>query len=360
MLVVALLAGTFVLGHIVRYDYAAIYYNLLETWRPVTAGYHHLVPNATWRHEGRYAIEGLYSGASVQIVFYNFARRWPPKPPGRFARRVCRPLLIPHERLSGQTLWCLALSWLWMIVSAAPVFLLGIWLLTVSGLNSNQIGHTFTLPGWLHADQSLLTTWQQPVLGFVCSFIGARTVVKGTAFHFQRLIIKERLEGGHTRPARVDVHLPVPALALRLGPRALARRAGAEPAHHAAPHYHRHGHPALRISRLRRVAHPDLLQVALGVDTIPSLADFSVVYPARRCPASVPGWPPGTAPARRAARTSRASASRSAWACSAVKSISYSVLSSPKRTVPSPSAPLLRLDHKDQRVVRMGPATAIR
>ena len=62
VLVAALLAGTFVLGHIVRYDYAAIYYNLLELWHPVTAGYHHLVPDATWRHEGRYAVEGLYSG----------------------------------------------------------------------------------------------------------------------------------------------------------------------------------------------------------------------------------------------------------------------------------------------------------
>ena len=29
VIVVALLAGTFVLGHIVRYAYAAIYYNLL-------------------------------------------------------------------------------------------------------------------------------------------------------------------------------------------------------------------------------------------------------------------------------------------------------------------------------------------
>jgi hypothetical protein len=48
---------------------------------------------------------------------------------------------------------------------------------------------------------SLLTTWQQPLLGFVRSFIGARMVVKGTASHFQRLIIKERLEGGRTRPA---------------------------------------------------------------------------------------------------------------------------------------------------------------
>jgi hypothetical protein len=200
-IIVALLAGTFVLGHIVRYVYAAIYYNVLEIWHPITAAYHHLIPNSTWRHEGRYAIEGLYTGASVQIVFYNFARHWPPKRPGWYARWVCRPLLIPNQRVTGQTLWCLALSWFWMIVFAAPVFLLGIWLLTVSRTNSNQIGHTLTLPLWLHADQSLLTTWQQPVLGFVCSFVGARTVVKGTAYHFQRLIIKERLEGGHTKPA---------------------------------------------------------------------------------------------------------------------------------------------------------------
>jgi len=201
VIIVALLAGTFVLGHIARYVYAAIYYDLLETWGPITRGYHHLVPNAIWRHEGRYAIEGLYTGASVQIVFYNFARHWPPKQPGWFARRVCRPLLIPNQRLPEQTLWCLALSWLWMIVFAAPTFLLGIWLLTFTRTNSNQIGQAITLPSWLHADQSLLTVWQQPVLGFVCSFIGARMVVKGTAFHFQRLIIKERLESGKTSPA---------------------------------------------------------------------------------------------------------------------------------------------------------------
>ena len=201
VIVVALLAGTFVLGHIVRYVYAAIYYNLLEIWRPITVGYHHLIPDATWRHEGRYAIEGLYTGASVQIVFYNFARHWPPKQAGWFARWVCRPLLIPNQRLPAQTLWCLALSWFWMIVFAAPVFLLGIWLLTISHANANQIGHAIALPLSLRGDQDLLTKWQQPVLGFVCSFLGARMVVKGTAFHFQRLIIKERLEGGHTRPA---------------------------------------------------------------------------------------------------------------------------------------------------------------
>jgi hypothetical protein len=128
VIIVALLVGTFVLGHIVRYVYAAIYYNVLEIWHPITRAYHHLIPNATWRHEGRYAIEGLYTGASVQIVFYNFARHWPPKRPGWYARWVCRPLLIPSQRLPEQTLWCLALSWFWMIVFAAPVFLLGIWL----------------------------------------------------------------------------------------------------------------------------------------------------------------------------------------------------------------------------------------
>ena len=58
-IIVALLAGIFVLGHIVRYDYAAIYYILLQTWRPITREYHDLIPNAVWRPEGRYAIEGL-------------------------------------------------------------------------------------------------------------------------------------------------------------------------------------------------------------------------------------------------------------------------------------------------------------
>jgi hypothetical protein len=201
LVILALIVGTLVLGHIVRYVYAAIYYNVLETWHPITAGYHHLIPDAIWRHEGRYAIEGLYAGASVQIVFYNFARHWPPRQAGWFSRWVCRPLLIPNQRLPDQTLWCLTLSWFWMIVFAAPVFLLGIWLLTISHTNSNQIGQVLTLPSWLHADQTLLTTWQQPVLGFACSFIGARMVVKGTAFHVQRLIIKERLEAGRTTPA---------------------------------------------------------------------------------------------------------------------------------------------------------------
>jgi len=201
LVLLALIVGTLVLGHIVRYVYAAIYYDVLEIWRPITREYHHLIPDATYRHEGRYAIEGLYAGASVQIVFYNFARHWPPKQPTWFARQVCRPLLIPNARLTDQTLWCLALSWFWMIVFAAPVFLLGIWLLTITHTNSNQIGQTFTLPTWIHADETLLTTWQQPVLGFLCSFIGARVVVKGTAYHVQRLIIKERLESGRTTPA---------------------------------------------------------------------------------------------------------------------------------------------------------------
>lgn len=201
LVLAALLAGIFVLGHIVRYVNAALYFNFLQTWGPITRAYHDVVPNSTWRHEGRYAIEGLYAGASVQVVFYNFARHWPPKQPNWYVRHIARPLLIPSQRLPDQTLWCLALSWFWMIVFAAPAFLLGIWLLTITHSNADQIGHTLTVPSWIHADESLLTTWQQPVLGFLCSFVGARTVIKGTAYHFQRLIIKEGLEGGHTKPA---------------------------------------------------------------------------------------------------------------------------------------------------------------
>ena len=75
--------------------------------------------------------------------------------------------------------------------------------------------------------------------------------------------------------------------------------------------------------------------------------------PARRCPASAPGWPPGTALARRAARTYRASASRSAWHDR--RSSRSPAQCSPARSgaVPSPSALLLMRCRKGQRVVRM-------
>lgn len=76
VIVVALPAGTFVLGHIVRYDYAAIYFNLPEIWTSHHGG---LSSPGPQRHlAARYAVEGRYSGVSVQIVFYNFARHWPP------------------------------------------------------------------------------------------------------------------------------------------------------------------------------------------------------------------------------------------------------------------------------------------
>ena len=69
------------------------------------------------------------------------------------------------------------------------------------------------------------------------------------------------------------------------------------------------------------------------------LADFRGVRSASRSPAPTAGWPPGTPPARRAALTKGASASRSSRECSALRSISYSTPSSPNRTVPSASLP---------------------
>jgi hypothetical protein len=144
VIVVALSAGTFVLGHIVRYDYAAIYFNLPEIRTSHHGGLsspgpqRHLAARGTVR--GRGPVQRRLGPDRVLQLRPALAT----KPPGWFARRVCRPLLIRHERPPRQTLWCLALSWWWIIVFAAPVFLLGIWLLTVSRLNSNQIGETIT------------------------------------------------------------------------------------------------------------------------------------------------------------------------------------------------------------------------
>jgi hypothetical protein len=66
------------------------------------------------------------------------------------------------------------------------------------------------------------------------------------------------------------------------------------------------------------------------------LADLGGVQPACSRPACAAGWPPVPPPARRAAWTWRAGACRRAWACPAVRSLSYPVPSSPKRRCPRP------------------------
>jgi hypothetical protein len=65
LVLAALLAGIFVLGHIVRYVNAALYFNVRQTWGPITRAFHDVGPDSTWRQQGRYSIEGLYAGASV-------------------------------------------------------------------------------------------------------------------------------------------------------------------------------------------------------------------------------------------------------------------------------------------------------
>jgi hypothetical protein len=73
-----------------------------------------------------------------------------------------------------------------------------------------------------------------------------------------------------------------------------------------------------------------------------------------------PGWPPGTAMARRAARTYRASASRSAWGMPGVQSDVLLGALQPGADGTVTFVSLLRRYREGQRVVRMGSATAIR
>jgi len=82
------------------------------------------------------------------------------------------------------------------------------------------------------------------------------------------------------------------------------------------------------------------------------LADFSAV-----CPLAGVLRPPGLAAGHRPGLSCRAHVPRQRipqrLACPALESITCSMLSSPKRAVPSPSASLLMRCRKGQRVVRM-------
>lgn len=199
-ILLALAAGGVIFGHVIRYDWAAVYYNALETNAAVTAAWHGFLSVDWQRHLARFGVEGVYTGAVVQIVFYGI-RRWPAKAAGWWTWYVKRFLLIPSDRLAYQSLWCLALAPLWIIAYALPWGIAAAIVLDQTGTGTAAVTLNLAhVPAVFRSDVTL-AEWQQPLVGFLASFAGARRVIKGTAFHAQRLIIRERLENGHTAPA---------------------------------------------------------------------------------------------------------------------------------------------------------------
>jgi hypothetical protein len=178
--------------------WVAVYYDALETNATVTAAWHSFLSVSWQRHLARYGVEGLFTGAVVQAVFYGI-KRWPPKAAGPWTHYVKRFLLIPSDKLPAQTLWCLAVSWLWIIVYAVPwAVLIAVILDYTHQGNTTLVISTANVPVLARPEVDL-ANWQQPLVGFACSFLGSRRVIKGTAFHAQRLIIKEGLESQNAR-----------------------------------------------------------------------------------------------------------------------------------------------------------------
>jgi hypothetical protein len=204
-IIAALAVGGVILSHIVRYDWAAIYFNAVEPggivsyfYAGITNAWHGFLSVDWQRHLARFGVEGLYTSAVVQIIFYGI-KRWPPKEAGWWTLYVKRFLLVPSDKLPEQTLWCLALAWLWIIVWAIPLGVLITLLLDVTNTGNQALVINLThIPALARSDVSL-ANWQQPLIGFATGFIAARGVIKGTAFHAQRLIIKESLEAQDAR-----------------------------------------------------------------------------------------------------------------------------------------------------------------
>ena len=204
-ILIALAIGGFILSHVIRYDWAAVYFNLLEPggivayfWAGVTDAWHAFLSVGWQRHLARFGIEGLASAAVVQAIFYGI-KRWPPKRAGIWTRYVKRFLLVPSDKLPDQTLWCLALSWLWIIVWALPLGIAITLVLDVTNTGNEPLTVSLSHINPLLRSDVSLGNWQQPLLGFALGFIACRGVIKGTAFHFQRLVIKQILEARDTR-----------------------------------------------------------------------------------------------------------------------------------------------------------------
>jgi hypothetical protein len=100
-----------------------------------------------------------------------------------------------------------------MIVFAALVFLPGIWLVTISNINPNQIGQTITLPVRPHADQERILGPDHPgTLDSRNNLAEAYRYASGAAaaipLHERTLADRERVLGpGHPSTVTVRYNL---------------------------------------------------------------------------------------------------------------------------------------------------------
>lgn len=169
-------------GKLAGYGFAAIYYDTIELF--FKSGWHHLVPADWLRHPIRdVEFEKMAAFAAIQVIVYNFAKHWPRKPANRLDR-IEGFLRVPNARIENQGLVPLILSPFWLLLYSGigfAIFMTGLWV----------GGYTPAYPaGWLIT-----------LIGLFASFVFGRRIAKGVAYHGQRVIIRERIEDGRTRPA---------------------------------------------------------------------------------------------------------------------------------------------------------------
>ena len=182
-----------VCAKVFRYWYVAFYYDVIELWRPITDGWHHLVSNSIVRHLYRDDGEYVAAGVTAQIVAYYFAKHWPLKPVNLWDK-VERALLVPNAKINYKhkalRVASLILTPLWVMVYATPGFAIGYYGLEYAG--KWTVGHSLN---------AVHPTWQVTVIGLFASFVMSRRVAKGFAHHIQKVIVAQRLERGKTGPA---------------------------------------------------------------------------------------------------------------------------------------------------------------
>jgi hypothetical protein len=157
--------------------YAGLYHVLTGLNAAQHDAYHAVFPVEWFRHLiVRDANEKVYAGATLQILVYYFASKWPRKAPNRWDQ-IEKHLGIVNQRLDDQGLIPLLLAPFWLLVYALPGELAVAGILFATHSNTNEPA-----------------TWQISIAGFTGSFIFGRRIAKGFAYHVQRLMIRERLE----------------------------------------------------------------------------------------------------------------------------------------------------------------------
>ena len=202
------------------------YFLLLETYGPITASWHQLVPDSTLRHDIRDVGEGYYATITAQMVVWNhwrpkglLSRYTPFKQIEAGARRIEFALHIPTRDDNREaTRWSLLLGVVLTFGYAVPGFIVGRWLVTTLGLEAEHLHHAATSIG-AHVGYHAPAFWDtevaiyssrvpQKLIGVCAAFFFGRRPARALYDDIQAYAAKQHVASGRQFSKAAQLFLP--------------------------------------------------------------------------------------------------------------------------------------------------------